>query len=132
MKKNWFGGIAFSVIFVAAACLLPSCGAFFGEGNVSISLLPVQQASRAISADLIDDIKGSVTSYRVTVNANGSSTTKSGRSGSFSFAVPVGTKIEITVECLFDEEVMVRAVKTHTVTAGANDIRINLRQDGEV
>lgn len=104
-----------------------SCNALAGgDAKLSISLPPI---ARAVSAATYKPL---TTSYRVTVKTNGGQPlTKSGSGGTFSFNVPVGVEAEITIECLDNSgQVLVRAVKSHTVRSGENFIPINLSQDG--
>lgn len=114
-----------SVVFI-------SCGALFENGqngNVSINLPPISSRARAIFSDKISDLKNTTTSYRITVNGM----TREGTGGAFTFTLPVGVVAKITVECLNSSgNTIVRAKKTHTVTAGENNVDIILSRDGEM
>lgn len=125
-----------AVFAALATVMFISCSALLEDGqngNVTINLPSISSSARAISSDKINDLKTETTSYRVSVEANGQRTEKSGGGGNYSFTVPVGVTIEMTVECLNSSgQVIARAVKTHTVTGGVNNISIKLSRDGEL
>lgn len=126
-KRNSF---LFSIAIAVIVFSLNACSLTDDGVPISVTLPEIGNTSRAIVLGDLPRLKNETSSYRVTMN----DTVLTGTGGTYIHYFPIGSVVNVTVECLNSRgEVILQTVtKNITVESDNNTISFNLSQDGIV